>query len=438
MPTRSRKAISRNLVSLERKPLQREEPGARARCTFTLAVALGLLLQGCATPPRGEAVPTGLETKAMVVGFPDHIRYYPRDPEDIKRIEKEFVDSWSREKQYLRPRGQSSFLPPASYLAISGGGDDGAYGAGFLNGWSQTGTRPEFKLVTGVSTGALTAPFAFLGKDYDPELKLLYTSVSQKDILAKRNLYAAVFGDAMSDTTPLYHLIKKYVTQEMLNQIAAEYAKGRLLFIGTVDLDSERPVIWNITKIAASHSASSLELVHKILRASAAIPGAFPPVMINVQANGRSYTEMHVDGSVAAQVFVYWAGVRLNDLAAQNGGQRRRTVYILRNARLDPEWSSVKRQTLSITFKAIAGLLEYQGLDDLYRIYAVCQRDGTEFNLAYIPKTFTEPERTDFDRAYMQKLYDFGFQDAKAGYHWAKEPPMLVGQEATPVGKQVR
>jgi predicted acylesterase/phospholipase RssA len=422
----------KNLVSPERIPCHKEEPGSRALFTLTVAVGLGLLLQGCATPRRGQAVPTALETKATVVGFPEGIRYFPRDPEDIKLIEKEFVDSWSRERQYLRTRDYRGSLPPASYLAISGGGDDGAYGAGFLNGWSQTGTRPQFKLVTGVSTGALTAPFAFLGKDYDPEVKLLYTNVSQKDILAKRNLYAAVFGDAMADTTPLYHLIKKYVTQDMLNRIATEYGKGRLLLIGTVDLDAERPVVWNITKIAASHSAGSLELVHKILRASAAIPGAFPPVMINVQANGRSYAEMHVDGSVAAQVFVYWAGVRLNDLAAANGAQRKRKVYILRNARLDPEWSSVKRQTLSITFKAIAGLLEYQGLDDLYRIYAVCQRDGTDFNLAYIAKTFTEPERTDFDRVYMQKLYDFGFEDARAGYHWAKQPPMLVGQEATP------
>ena len=203
-----------------------------------------------------------------------------------------------------------------------------------------------------------------------------------------------------------------------------------------MNLDAERPVIWNITKIAASHSAGSLELVHKILRASAAIPGAFPPVMINVQANGRSYTEMHVDGSVAAQVFVYWAGMRLKQLAAANGAQRERKIYVLRNARLDPEWSSVKRQTLPITFKAIAGLLEYQGLGDLFRIYAVCQRDGTDFNLAYIPNTFTEPHKTDFDRSYMQKLYDVGFKDAKAGYHWAKEPPMLVGQEATPTKSQ--
>ena len=425
-----------NLLSPGCFPFHREEPGGRALLTLTVALGLGLLLQGCGTSPRGPAVPTAFETKATVIGLPYDIRYFPRDPENIKLIEKEFVDSWSRERQYLRARGHAGSLPPASYLAVSGGGDDGAYGAGFLNGWSQTGTRPQFKLVTGVSTGALTAPFAFLGKDYDPALKLLYTSVSQKDILAKRNLYAAVFGDAMADTTPLYHLIKKYVTQDMLNQIATEYAKGRLLLIGTVDLDSERPVVWNITKIAASHSAGSLDLVHKILRASAAIPGAFPPVMINVQANGQNYGEMHVDGSVAAQVFVYWAGVRLNDLAAANGAQRERKVYILRNARLDPEWSSVKRQTLSITFKAIAGLLEYQGLDDLYRIYAVCQRDGTDFNLAYIPATFTEPERTDFDKVYMRKLYDFGFEDAKAGYHWAKEPPMLVGQEATPAKSQ--
>jgi len=208
----------KNLVSPERIPFHREEPGSRALLTLTVALGLGLLLQGCATPPRGQAVPTTLETKATVVGFPDDIRYFPRDPEDIKLMEKEFVDSWSCERQCLRTRGHTGSLPPASYLAISSGGDDGAYGAGFLNGWSQTGTRPQFKLVTGVSTGALIAPFAFLGKDYDPEIKWLYTSVSQKDILAKRNLYAAVFGDAMADTTPLYHLIKKYVTQDQSNR----------------------------------------------------------------------------------------------------------------------------------------------------------------------------------------------------------------------------
>jgi len=207
-------------------PSHREEPGSRPLLTLIVALGFGLLLQGCVTSPRGQAVPTALEMKATVVGFPDAIRYFPRDPEDVKLIEKEFVDSWPRERQYLRTRGHTGSLPPASYLAISGGGDDGAYGAGFLNGWSQTGTRPQFKLVTGVSTGALIAPFAFLGKDYDPELKLLYTSVSQRDILAKRNFYAGVFGDAMADTAPLYRLIKKYVTQDMLNSNRHGVRKG--------------------------------------------------------------------------------------------------------------------------------------------------------------------------------------------------------------------
>jgi len=262
-----------------------------------MALGLGLLLQGCATTPRGQAVPTALETKATVVGFPDDIRYFPRDPEDAKLIEKEFVDSWQRERQYLRTRGHTGSLPPTSYLAISGGGDDGAYGAGFLNGWSQTGTRPQFKLVTGVSTGALLAPFAFLGKDYDPEIKLLYTGVSQKDILAKRNLSAAVFGDAMADTTPLYRLIKKYVTQDMLNQIATEYGKGRLLFIGTVNLDAERPVVWNITKIAASHSAGSLELVHKILRAEGWV--SLGEATSNAGRPGSNYGEISIERRVA-------------------------------------------------------------------------------------------------------------------------------------------
>src|SRR5215831_12836318 len=201
----------KNLVSPERIPFHREEPGNRALLTLTVALGLGLLLQGCATPPRGQAVPTALETKASVVGFPDAIRYFPRDPEDVKLIEKEFVDSWSRERQYLRTRGHTGSLRPASYLAISGGGDDGAYGAGFLNGWSQTGTRPQFKLVTGVSTGALIAPFAFLGSDYDKDLKAMYTSVSQKDILAQRFFYSVFLQDALADTTPLAELLKVHV-----------------------------------------------------------------------------------------------------------------------------------------------------------------------------------------------------------------------------------
>ena len=395
----------------------------------TITAAALLLFAGCATLSRQPAVPVEDSVKAHVAGFPDGLRYFPRDPGDIKLMEQEFVASWQREKTHLRAQGRGGPLPPAAYLALSGGADNGAYGAGFLNGWTKAGTRPEFKLVTGVSTGALIAPFAFLGKDYDPQIKQFYTGVAQKDILKKRFVTSVLFGDAMADTAPLWRLLEKYITPDMLEAIGREYAKGRLLYIGTANLDARRPVVWNITKIAASGHPGSLELVRKIMRASAAIPGAFPPVMIKAEVNGKTYDEMHVDGSTATQVFVYWSGVRLKELAARHGATRQRKIYVIRNARLDPEWAEVDRRTLSITFRSIDMLLQYHGLGDLFRIYSVCQRDGTDFNLAYIPATFKTPHKEDFEPTYMRSLYDFGYAEAAAGYRWAKQPPMLVGDD---------
>ena len=389
-----------------------------------VAVLALLFWQGRAKTVRHHAVPHDLEVTASVVGFPDEVRYFPRDRGDIKLITKEFVDSWEREKAYLHRQD----LPPTSYLAISGGGDNGAFTAGFLSGWTKAGTRPQFKLVTGVSTGALIAPFAFLGPAYDETLKSMYTKVSRKDILTDRIFYSVFFQDAMADTTPLWQLLKVKMTQNVVDAIAAEYAKGRLLFLSTTNLDARRPVVWNVTKIAASRQPGALDLIQKIMLASASVPGAFPPVMFNVEANGKTFEEMHVDGSTSAQVFLYWTGFQLNKLSEEHGAQRERTVYILCNARLDPEWGEVERRTLSIIFKAIDTLIEYHVIGDVYRIYEVTKRDGTDFNLAYIPGTFKVPHTTQFDSAYMRQLYEFGFGQAAAGYRWVKQPPALVGE----------
>jgi hypothetical protein len=232
----------------------------------------------------------------------------------------------------------------------------------------------------------------------------------------------------MADTTPLSQLLKVKVTQNMVDAIAAEYAKGRLLFLSTTNLDARRPVIWNITKIAASGQPGAVDLIQRIMLASAAIPGAFPPVMFRVEANGQTFEEMHVDGSASAQVFLYWAGVELKKLSEEHGAQRERKVYILCNARLDPEWGEVERKTLSITFKAIDTLIEYHVIGDVYRIYEVTKRDGTDFNLAYIPASFKVPHTKQFDTAYMRQLYEFGFGQAAAGYRWVKQPPTMVGE----------
>jgi predicted acylesterase/phospholipase RssA len=388
------------------------------------ALAFLLLFQYRATTLRHHAVPYALEVSANVVGFPDKVRYFPRDPGDIKLITKEFVNSWEVEKAYLhRPD-----LPPASYLAISGGSDNGAFTAGFLNGWSKAGTRPQFKLVTGVSTGALIAPFAFLGPAYDGALQSLYLNVSSKDIATERGPYSIFLEDALADSRPLWQLLGVHVTQTMVDAIGDEYAKGRLLFLATTNLDAKRPVIWNVTKIAASRRPEALELIRKIMLASASIPGTFPPVMFNVEANGKTFEEMHVDGSTSAQVFLYWTGVQLKKVAQEHGAQRERKIYVLCNARLDPEWSEVERRTLPIAMQAIATLVEYHVIGDLFRIYDITKRDGTDFNLAYIPETFRVPHTKRFDAAYMRQLYAFGFGEAAPGYRWAKQPPALAGE----------
>jgi Patatin-like phospholipase len=398
-------------------------------CLAALSALASFSVQGCATATRRHAVPLPLETKAVVSGFPDGIRYFPRDAALLEAFEKDFVESWNREKAYRLSQGHAGPLPAAAYLAISGGGDNGAFGAGLLGGWTKAGTRPEFKLVTGVSTGALIAPFAFLGPAYDAQLKALYTAVSLKDIARQRSIISVIYGDSMADTTPLFNLVKKSVTAEMLDAIAAEHEKGRILLIGTANLDARRPVIWNITKIAASRRPGALELVHKVLLASAAIPGTFPPVMIDVEADGQSYDEMHVDGGTASQVFVYPAGMLLNELSEESGVERERKLYVIRNARLDPEWAEVDRQTLPIALRAITCLIQYQGLGDLYRIYAVSQRDSVDYNLAYIAPEFRVPHTADFDPSYMRQLFEFGYGMAAAGYPWAKHPPILVSGE---------
>ena len=169
------------------------------RLAFVLGVmvAIGLAVGACSVPERGPAVPVAYTERALPLGIAD-ARFYADD--DPGRMMQVGMLALEREKAALPPGAP---LPPANYLAVSGGGDNGAFGAGLLNGWTTTGTRPQFKGVTGVSTGALIAPFAFLGSDYDGALREVYTSINPDSIYRKRGLTAALFNDAMADTTPL-------------------------------------------------------------------------------------------------------------------------------------------------------------------------------------------------------------------------------------------
>jgi predicted acylesterase/phospholipase RssA len=317
-------------------------------------------------------------------------------------------------------------LPPANLLAISGGGDKGAFGAGLLIGWTERGDRPEFKTVSGVSTGALIAPFAFLGPKYDGVLRHVYTEVDQSAIFASRFILAAVFNDALKDTTPLFQLISRYVDDQVLAAIADEYRKGRLLLIGTTDIDAQRPVIWNIGAIAVSGRRGAFDLSRKILLASASIPVAFPPVLIDVEVDDKPYQEMHVDGGAIAQTFLYpttlTAGVDLR----RGSLVRERYAYVIRNGRLDPEWAPTDRRLFSIASRAVATMIHYSGQNDVYRLQTMTARDGVDFNLAYIGRDFTLEHTADFVPTYMRALFEYGRAQIKNGTAWKKSSPFLI------------
>lgn len=369
---------------------------------------------------RLDAVPEALTSRAEIPGMPG-VRYWVG--KDLAPFVRDMLEARRREAQLLGVAEDA--MPPSSLLAVSGGGDKGAFGAGLLCGWTDAGNRPVFKGVTGISTGALIAPFAFLGGDYDHVLRTVYTSLEPQDIAKHRQVWAAITNDAMADNRPLWGQISRYADEALLKRVAEEHAKGRILLVGTTDLDARQPVIWNMGKIAASGAPRALELFRNILLASAAIPGAFPPTMIEVEVDGQKYEEMHVDGGASAQVFVY--PPRMRAVAAEMGQQMQRsfTLYVIRNSALQPDWEPVTRRTISIAGPAIGSLIHTQGLGDLNRIYMQSQRDGLDFNLAYIDTDFTVPHTVDFDAAWMKQLFDYAYAQGKSGYPWKKHPPML-------------
>jgi predicted acylesterase/phospholipase RssA len=386
------------------------------------SVALVLLtLAGCASPPRLPALPLALASETNPFDIPN-ARYYPDT--DGKRLEALGRISIEKERRAIGAKTSSQDLPTANFLAISGGGDNGAFGAGLLCGWSKRGDRPNFKLVTGVSTGALSAPFVFLGPDYDFALSQVYTTIEASDVFEPRKvLVAAISADALTDSAPLRNMISRFVDRQMMTRIAHEYAKGRLLLIMTTNLDQGRPVIWDIGAIAASGSSKAREFIVDILLASAAIPGVFPPVMLDVSHGGINYQEMHVDGGTTAQAFLYPPTFSLNRVAGQDRVMRKRVAFIIRNGRLFREESDVQRQTLSVATQAASAMIAANGTNDTFRIYLTTKRDGVGYNLAYIDDDFTEPYKGPFDRAYMNKLFDYGFGLGLKGYPWHNAPP---------------
>ena len=312
--------------------------------------------------------------------------------------------------------------PVVETLALSGGGADGAFGAGVLAGWTERGDRPEFEVVTGVSAGAIIAPFAFLGPSEDEDIRRIWTEYKAADVATAQILPGLFGGQALTDTTPLVTLVAQYIDQEMLDRIAAEYNRGRILMVLTTNLDAQRPVVWNMGEIARIGTPEALDLFRKVILASAAIPGAFPPVNIHVTANGKDYEELHVDGGTTREIFVLPVQAPFKAFDVLYPKPPIRKLYLVKNGKLTPEQNVVKQSTLPIAGRAIATLIKSQNWSELYRIYRMATDDDADFNLMYVPAAFTQTTTELYDPVYQKALYQEGLSAGRSGL-WSKTPP---------------
>jgi predicted acylesterase/phospholipase RssA len=317
-------------------------------------------------------------------------------------------------------------LQPGPWLILSSGGADGAFGAGLLNGLTAAGKRPDYTVVTGVSTGALMAPFAFAGSRYDEALRKAYTEVTAADVFEA----GASTGESFVDSWPLRDFIAKQVTPALLDDVAAAHRAGRRLFVVTSNLDAERSVVWNMGAIAAHGGDDGLKLFRAVLLASASVPGGFPPVLIDVEANGKHFQEMHVDGGLGGQFFVAPAALMTTTSDYHLPATQ---LYIVVNTGLQPSFKVVDRFAPTILTQAIGMAVPVDTRLMLSLSYAVAKRSDIAFNVAAIPASFNTPSKGPFDPVYMKALFQTGYDQGQGATAFSAElPPYPSGSTTQP------
>jgi len=381
-------------------------------------MCLLLFTFGCAK--QRNPVPIDKLYRAEIPGMPG-VRAFSGDYSEI--FQKDMEESLAQEPATLFVDNESG-KKIYKLLALSSGGPNGAFGAGFLTGWTAHGTRPDFKVVTGISTGAIIAPFAFIGPEYDPQLEELFTSTSTKTLIRYKGLKALFNPESLADSTPMLTTMIELADEQFFKRIAEEHNKGKRLLIGTTNLDAGRLVVWNMGVIANSKSPNALELFHKIILASASIPGIFPPVFFDVTVGEDSFDEMHFDGGIKAQLFLAEALVDLAKAEAKFGNQlkeSRKEFYIIRNGKISPEPAPVERHMFPILSRTITGMTKTAVRDSLYRVYVFAQNAEADFNYIGVPHDYNYGQTQEYaDEREMIKLFNEGYNLAVRGPVWFK------------------
>jgi predicted acylesterase/phospholipase RssA len=301
---------------------------------------------------------------------------------------------------------------PVDILALSGGGADGAFGAGALVGLTRSASRPQFSVVTGVSTGALIAPYAFLGPDWDSQLIEVYTSGRAEHLLHSRGL-GVLFGSSVYSGMPLRQLVDHYATDALIQAVAREAATGRLLLVATTDVSTGEPTIWDLGSIAKNGGAEARALFRDVLVASASVPGLFPPVVIRVQEQQALYNEVHVDGTIALPFFVPLAFVEPTPEAGEPPH-----VYVLVDGRLSEQAVPIRLRARSILSRSVSAGLNHLLRTNLELTATDAQLEGAQFQFAAIPAAYPQLSAFDFRTPSMRSLFQFGYRCAQSGRLW--------------------
>ncbi|MCZ4345343.1 patatin-like phospholipase family protein [Devosia neptuniae] len=360
-----------------------------------LAMVALLAISACATLQSRQQVPPQLVAEATIHAD-QRLRY------------------WGDDNEFARIQAQVAPGPDGDvdYLTLSGGGINGAYGASFLVGWTDKGGRPEFEVVTGISVGAMIAPMAFLGSDYDARLRTVFSSLTQKDNSAGANFLGALFGaPSVMSNVPVLDAIRTLVDTQALNAIGVAHKQGRRLYVGTTNLNAQRPMIWDIGAIAISNLPNRLELVHQIILASTAVPGVFPPVMLDVAAQGMSFDELHVDGGVTEQVLLMPGGYEAF-VKNRSGVQK---LYVIFNGVVAPSPATVQISSMSLLERAVPTLLKYLGRSNLEQLDNAARKAGLAFRLTAIPADFPESTSVFGSPQWLSALYQYGYQAGRNG-----------------------
>lgn len=376
------------------------------RLISAICLSGGLLAAACTTAPRLDTPPVS-PRGANPVGFPSSIRMETSDrdfhKENAPRAARAIASSADR---------------TVDMLALSGGGAGGAYGAGVLVGLTNAGTRPRFEIVTGVSTGALIAPFAFLGSDWDNELTKAYRGDATDGLMQSRGL-GALFDVGMFDGKPLRELVERFVTKDLLAAISRGTSEGRMLLVATTNLDREETVIWDMGAIAQAGDDKALKLFRDVLVASASVPGVFPPVMIDVEKDGKTYQEMHVDGGASTPFFIAPETVLHMDNATAN--LRGANVYVIINGQAAAVPRTTSNNTIDIAARSFNAVLNQMTRSAIQQTGDFASRNSLGYRFTGIPSDIQFGGSLAFDKANMSATFDYGMRCASRGLVWVTE-----------------